>query len=1233
MIFKTLRKSSYYWVLIIFILPIIFSLFNFESSQTLEVIEPSFNDGATSTLNTYQQPSEMMFRNGANRSGFYDNVNAPDTNSTFWTFDTVNSNTGNGVYSSAAIVNGKVYIGSGEGKLYCLDLATGAHNWNYSTGPWHGQSCSPAVYNDSVFIGNDFAPQLYCINATTGAKNWNFSHLGGMMVGIYSSPVAVNGRVYVGCENDMVFCLPVDDPNSDGTIDWSEMIWKFDTPYQVWSSPAVVGNRVYVGCGKGDDLNNKLYCLYANNGTINWTYPAVGNIKDVVSSPAVVNGKVYFGSMDNKVYSLWASNGTWIWDYTTGDNVISSPAIAYGRVFIGSDDNKLYCLDATTGAKLWDFTTGNDIWASPSVADNKVYVSSCDGKVYCLNATANTAQLIWEYKITSKQYGICSSPTIVDGKVVIGGATGNAGEISKIYCFMDIDLIPPTITKTDPADQSTDIPTTVQLAINFSEPMDQSTITTTNILLEDSSATPVTGTVNYLAGTASATFTPDSVLKRGETYTATVLSAVRDLAAFGLDGNKNGLSEGSPLDDYSWQFTTSQNIPPELTVTNLTPVEGDLTALFKYRITYTDLDNDTPSIIPAFIKVHIDGEVTGQSLILDSGAPQNLRDDNYTNGERYIYSTQLTSYGAHTYQFKCSDGIDEIFTPVFDGPLVWDPHDFTVIPTQTATEDIELVLDLSDYIYDEDTSMNELVISEISSYGSLDDFNITFNYPNSFNYPSGRNYEIVQLSVFDPTRNYNVSQEVRIDVIAVNDPPAISGVPDLQVYEDKSFAINVSMFISDEDNLLADLEISTDSSYATVDAKKITFLYPINSGKTIDFVKIMVFDGELYGYQNITVTVIPEGTPFILTTIPDQSAIEDIELVVDLTEYITPMGTNEINDFVLEISSNYGKFSTTNLIFTYPNSFNYPSGRDFELVQLNVSYEGYQDSQSFKIGVEAVNDEPYLTTVNAPTTAVENITVKFSVEYFDMDGGESPLVMIIIEDTEYQMNYVSGDIHDLGATYELERKFPVGEYDYYFSGDDRENATNSVFQSGNYILTVIKDSDSTEDTDSDGIPDIWELKYGLNPNDPSDAAQDPDGDNYTNLEEYLGKDGKPGGDDSSSPFNPLDVPIGAQDDDEESDETDDSAIFMWVAVIVIIIIVVILIVVLMLHRKKGQFREMAPEEPYPPSPYQQEPQPPIAPQEQPPPPMAQPVREVAQERSWDIDEPERQIEWDDEQTF
>ncbi len=41
------------------------------------------------------------------------------------------------------------------------------------------------------------------------------------------------------------------------------------------------------------------------------------------------------------------------------------------------------------------------------------------------------------------------------------------------------------------------------------------------------------------------------------------------------------------------------------------------------------------------------------------------------------------------------------------------------------------------------------------------------------------------------------------------------------------------------------------------------------------------------------------------------------------------------------------------------------------------------------------------------------------------------------------------------------------------------------------------------DSDSDGMPDWWEERYGLDPNDPADAVQDCNGDGYTNIEKFI----------------------------------------------------------------------------------------------------------------------------------
>lgn len=68
------------------------------------------------------------------------------------------------------------------------------------------------------------------------------------------------------------------------------------------------------------------------------------------------------------------------------------------------------------------------------------------------------------------------------------------------------------------------------------------------------------------------------------------------------------------------------------------------------------------------------------------------------------------------------------------------------------------------------------------------------------------------------------------------------------------------------------------------------------------------------------------------------------------------------------------------------------------------------------------------------------------------------------------------------------------------------------------------------DDDNDLIPDNWELKNLMNPKDSSDAAEDFDNDNLTNLEEYFGADISPAGSDSLDP----------NDRDSDGDGFDDS---------------------------------------------------------------------------------------------
>jgi outer membrane protein assembly factor BamB len=133
--------------------------------------------------------------------------------------------------------------------------------------------------------------------------------------------------------------------------------------------------------------NVKEHALNVNNVhtlALKFSY-STGDI--VYSSPAVVNGMVYFGSNNSKVYALNATTGALAWQYTTLSYIYSSPAVANGVVYIGSNDGTMSALNAKTGALLWRYETRHGgVESSPTVANGAVYFGSVGGNVYALNA-------------------------------------------------------------------------------------------------------------------------------------------------------------------------------------------------------------------------------------------------------------------------------------------------------------------------------------------------------------------------------------------------------------------------------------------------------------------------------------------------------------------------------------------------------------------------------------------------------------------------------------------------------------------------------------------------------------------------------------------------------------------------------------------------------------------------------------------------------------------------------
>ena len=232
--------------------------------------------------------------------------------------------------------------------------------------------------------------------------------------------------------------------NATGVPQHSHLKWKFHTDGQVVSSPAVVGDTVYVG---SNDRN--LYAVSLTDGTLKWKFKTESRVS---SSPAVADGVVYFLSYDGNFYAVDAATGKAKWKFATEgerrfaakhihgaqpkgetmpdpfDFYLSSPAVENGTVYFGSGDGNVYALDATSGQLKWKFKTGDVVHASPAVADGAVFVGSWDSYFYALDAATGTEK--WRFKTGEdpeihNQVGIQSSAVVADGVVYFGCRDSN----------------------------------------------------------------------------------------------------------------------------------------------------------------------------------------------------------------------------------------------------------------------------------------------------------------------------------------------------------------------------------------------------------------------------------------------------------------------------------------------------------------------------------------------------------------------------------------------------------------------------------------------------------------------------------------------------------------------------------------------------------------------------------------------------------------------------------------
>src|SRR4029453_18126428 len=180
---------------------------------------------------TLSAPAERgaQFRGSPPLTGLSE-ARLPLTLKVLWTYEA-----GDAIESSAAIVDGVVYVGSQTGELHAVNLADGTLKWKYKASPDGIGESSPAVAGGLVYVG-DLSGVLHAVRADTGQAAWTFK----TATEIKSSPVVVGDKVLIGSYDSHLYALGAKD---------GKLAWKIQTEGYVHATPSINGGIAYIaGC-------------------------------------------------------------------------------------------------------------------------------------------------------------------------------------------------------------------------------------------------------------------------------------------------------------------------------------------------------------------------------------------------------------------------------------------------------------------------------------------------------------------------------------------------------------------------------------------------------------------------------------------------------------------------------------------------------------------------------------------------------------------------------------------------------------------------------------------------------------------------------------------------------------------------------------------------------------------------------------------------------------------------
>jgi len=338
----------------------------------------------------------------------------------------------NGVTSSAAIVNGVLYVGGGGPYWYALDPATGNVLWKVYTGDnsqagAHYNWSSPLIVGNYAYIGiasncdNPLVQGQLLQVGISGAQQgqivntYNFVPNGQVGGGIWTTPTydQATNTIFVstGTLNDHTQTQSQAIVALDASTLQYKSSWQLPFANSVldsdWGTTPTLttdanGNQLLAVANK----NGILYTFNRNNlaaGPI-WQHqiaiggdcPTCGD--GTIASGVFANGTLYYAGGSNvqnghgsggSITAFNPGTGAVIWSRQTEQPIMGSPAYVNGMIG-QTEGNTFEVLNASNGALLFSNVLPAQVYGAVSVARSQFYVGAIDSKLYAFGLPGST---------------------------------------------------------------------------------------------------------------------------------------------------------------------------------------------------------------------------------------------------------------------------------------------------------------------------------------------------------------------------------------------------------------------------------------------------------------------------------------------------------------------------------------------------------------------------------------------------------------------------------------------------------------------------------------------------------------------------------------------------------------------------------------------------------------------------------------------------------------------------